>query len=207
MKKKLNNQEKFWKGEFGLKYINRNISKKLKKSTDIFFRKIFKKNKIKVQNLIELGSNVGNNLESLSKIFKNAEMTAVEINQNACEILKKRNPNVNIINSNIASLNTKLYFDLVLIKGVLIHINPNQLNDIYKKIFNLSKKYILLAEYYSPSPVSVKYRGKKDKLFKRDFAGEMIKKYNLSLIDYGFVYHFDKNPQDDLTWFLLKKKS
>lgn len=206
MNKKLNSQEKFWKGEFGLKYTNRNISKKLKKNTDIFFGKIFKKNKIKVQNLIELGSNVGNNLESLSKIFKNAEMTAVEINQNACEILKRKNPNINIINSNIASLNAKLHFDLVLIKGVLIHINPNQLNDIYKKIFNLSKKYILLVEYYSSNPVGVRYRGNKDKLFKRDFAGEMIKKYNLNLIDYGFVYRFDKNPQDDLTWFLLKKK-
>ena len=73
-------------------------------------------------------------------------------------------------------------------------------------IINLSKKYILLVEYYSSNPVGVRYRGNKDKLFKRDFAGEMIKKYNLNLIDYGFVYRFDKNPQDDLTWFLLKKK-
>lgn len=207
MRKKLNSQEKFWKGEFGLKYINRNISKKLKKNTDIFFNKIFDKNKIKVQNLIELGSNVGNNLESLSKIFNNVEMTAVEINQNACEILKKKKDlNVNIINSDIASLNIKSHFDLVLIKTVLIHINPIQLNNIYKKIFNLTKKYILLVEYYNPKPVGVRYRGKKDKLFKRDFAGEMIKKYNLNLIDYGFVYHLDQNPQDDLTWFLLKKR-
>ena len=64
----------------------------------------------------------------------------------------------------------------------------------------------MLVEYYSSNPVGVRYRGNKDKLFKRDFAGEIIKKYNLNLIDYGFVYRFDKNPQDDLTWFLLKKK-
>ena len=35
-----------------------------------------------------------------------------------------------------------------------------------------------------------------------------MKKYNdLDLVDYGFIYHRDKNfPQDDLNWFLLEKK-
>ena len=28
----------------------------------------------------------------------------------------------------------------------------------------------------------------------------------IKLIDYGFVYHQDKYPQDDITWFLLQKK-
>ena len=34
-----------------------------------------------------------------------------------------------------------------------------------------------------------------------------MKKYkSLKLLDYGFVYHKDLSfPQDDLTWFLLKK--
>ena len=42
-----------------------------------------------------------------------------------------------------------------------------------------------LAEYYNPTPVSVLYRGHKGKLFKRDFAGEMLDKYNdLNIIDY-----------------------
>jgi spore coat polysaccharide biosynthesis protein SpsF len=206
MKKEFNSQEKFWNGEFGKNYIKRNISKELKINTDVFFRKIFKKkNKIKLKNLIELGSSVGNNLESLSKIYKNIDMTAVEINSQACKILRKKNLKVNVINSSIATLNIKLKYDLVLIKGVLIHVNPKQLNKVYEKIFKLSKKYILIAEYYSPKPEKVTYRKKRDKLFKRDFAGEMIKKYNLKLLDYGFAYHLDKNPQDDLNWFLLEK--
>ena len=89
----------------------------------------------------------------------------------------------------------------------MIHINPKNLKQIYEKLFKMSKKYILIAEYYNPKPVSINYRGHKDKLFKRDFAGEIMKKYkSLKLIDYGFVYHGDLSfPQDDLTWFLLKK--
>lgn len=35
----------------------------------------------------------------------------------------------------------------------------------------------------------------------------MLAQYqNLHLVDYGFVYHRERNfPQDDLTWFLLEK--
>ena len=205
MKSKLNEQEKFWSGQFGNNYINRNKSKKLKKNTDLFFEKIFKEKKIKISNIIELGANIGNNLESLGKIFKNSHLFAIEINNKACDILKKKNSNINVINSDIETLKLDVKFDLVLVKGVLIHINPKQLNKIYKKIHNLSKKYILIAEYYSPKPVKLIYRGKTNKLFKRDFAGEMIKKYKLKLLDYGFSYRFDKFPQDDITWFLLKK--
>lgn len=206
MKKKLNSQEKFWKGKFGKDYIRRNKSKKLKKNTHVFFKKIFEKNKnIKISSLIELGANIGNNLESLSKIFKKTKMTAVEINKNACKELLKNNLKIDVINSSIASLNIKKTFDLVLVKGVLIHINPKQLSKVYLKIKNLSKRYILIAEYYNPAPTKLKYRGRQNKLFKRDFAGEMIKKYNLKLVDYGFAYHLDRYPQDDITWFLLKK--
>ena len=205
MKLKLNEQEKFWLGQFGNRYINRNKSKRLKKNTDYFFEKIFKKKKIKISSIIELGANIGNNLESLKKIYKNSNLTAVEINNKACDILKKKNSKINVINSDIANLKLNIKFDLVLIKGVLIHINPLQLNKIYKKIYSLSKKYILIAEYYNPKPVKLIYRNKKNKLFKRDFAGEMIKKYKLRLLDYGFSYRLDKFPQDDLSWFLLKK--
>jgi spore coat polysaccharide biosynthesis protein SpsF len=63
----------------------------------------------------------------------------------------------------------------------------------------------MVAEYYNPTPVVVEYRGHKDKLFKRDFAGELMDKYpNLELIDFGFTYH-RKGWNDDINWFLMKK--
>jgi hypothetical protein len=64
-----------------------------------------------------------------------------------------------------------------------------------------------VCEYYDPNPVVVKYRGNEERLFKRDFAGELIDKYNLRLVDYGFIYHRDAGfPRDDWTWFLLEKQ-
>ncbi|MGE5403941.1 MAG: pseudaminic acid biosynthesis-associated methylase, partial [Candidatus Saccharibacteria bacterium] len=67
---------------------------------------------------------------------------------------------------------------------------------------------IIVAEYYNPTPVEIQYRGHANKLFKRDFAGEMMDKYtDLKLVKYGFAYHRDPNfPQDDITWMLLEKR-
>ncbi len=61
----------------------------------------------------------------------------------------------------------------------------------------------MVAEYYNPTPVAISYRGHNDRLFKRDFAGELLDLYpQLQLVDYGFVYRRDPSfPQDDLTWF------
>ena len=64
----------------------------------------------------------------------------------------------------------------------------------------------MICEYYNPVPVSIDYRGNKDRLFKRDFAGELIKEFDLKLVDYGFNYYQDTYlTNDDSTWFLLEK--
>lgn len=99
--------------------------------------------------------------------------------------------------------------DLVLIKGVLIHINPKELQNVYELLYKTSPRYICIIEYYNPFPLEIVYCGQKEKLLKRDFAGEFLDKFNnAQLIDYGFIYHRDANfPQDDITWFLLEKKS
>ena len=204
IKKKLNEQEKFWKGSFGNTYISRNINNSIINSNKQLFLKINKYiNGSK--SLIEFGCNVGLNLIALKKINNKLKLTGVDINKSATKILMK-NKNVEVINDSILNINLKTKYDITLIKGVLIHVNPKELNKVYEKLYTYSKKYIYLAEYYNPSPTKILYRGHKNKLFKRDFAGEMMDKYkDLKLIDYGFAYHRDKHPQDDLCWFLLKK--
>lgn len=96
----------------------------------------------------------------------------------------------------------------MLIQTVLIHINPDYLPIVYDKLYETSRRYICVAEYYNPFPVEVLYRGNEEKLFKRDFAGELMDRHSdLVLVDYGFQYHRDNVfPLDDITWFLLEKK-
>lgn len=201
-----NDQQKFWMSQFGKEYVSRNSLKRLVQNNLGLFSKIFN-NRLPPKNCLEFGANIGANLIALKKLFPDIVTHGVEINTFAFNQLKKILGKKNIYNQSIESFNKTKKYDLVFTKGVLIHINPKNLNKIYEKMYKLSNKYILIIEYYNPKPVSIDYRGHKDKLFKRDFAGEIMKKYkSLKLLDYGFVYHKDLSfPQDDLTWFLLKK--
>ena len=201
-----NDQQKFWMSQFGKEYVSRNSLKRLVQNNLGLFSKIFN-NRLPPKNCLEFGANIGANLIALKNLFPDIVTHGVEINTFAFNQLKKNLGKKNIYNQSIESFNKAKKYDLVFTKGVLIHINPKNLNKIYEKMYKLSKKYILIIEYYNPKPVSIDYRGHKDKLFKRDFAGEIMKKYkSLKLLDYGFVYHKDLSfPQDDLTWFLLKK--
>ncbi len=204
-KSKLTHQERSWSGPFGEEYIKRNSNKRIYNSNLNLFSNVLNKTQ-QVKSILELGCNIGLNLECLNNISKNFELTGVEINKTACNLAKKKKI-ATIINSTIIEkIPSSKKYDLVFTKGVLIHINPNELEKVYKNIYEYSLRYIFIAEYYNPEPVSVDYRGQKDLLFKRDFAGELIDKYKLNLVDYGFIYHRDKFfPKDDINWFLLEK--
>lgn len=198
-------QEKFWAGEFGDNYINRNMSPQMVASKVSLWSTIFRRGGA-VNTCLELGTNIGLNLIALGKLFPNLDMYGVEINQKAAEVCSKLD-RVTMYNKSILDFSTEKQFDLVFTCGVLIHINPDALPEVYDKMYECSAQYIVIAEYYNPAPVAVDYRGNKGKLFKRDFAGEMMDRYpDLKLVDYGFVYHRDNNfPDDDITWFLLEK--
>jgi pseudaminic acid biosynthesis-associated methylase len=198
-------QESFWAGEFGNAYIARNQGEQLVTSNVVLFGRILK-SAPHIRSIAELGCNIGMNLQALNRINKEFELCGFEINQNAARIARERNIAQIIEGTILDPLSTTRQYDLAFTKGVLIHINPAELGKVYDNLHRLSSHYILVCEYYSPSPVAVKYRGNDDRLFKRDFAGELMDRFNLRLIDYGFSYRRDNYfPQDDLTWFLLEK--
>jgi pseudaminic acid biosynthesis-associated methylase len=200
-------QEKFWAENFGTEYIERNQGDQLLASNLNFFSKAFSKAG-KINSCLEFGANIGMNLRALKLLYPNIELRGIEINNHASEQLANLIGTRNVYNSSIFDFDLDVKSDISLIKGVLIHINPDMLQLVYQKLYEASSKYILIAEYYNPSPVTIKYRGHEDRLFKRDFAGEFMEKYPYTtLIDYGFSYRNDPVfPQDDITWFLIQKK-
>ena len=156
--------------------------------------------------MVELGSNIGLNLRALQQLLPDARIHGVEINSRAFAELA-RITEVSAHHSSIRDFNPDQTWDLAFTKTVLIHLDPAALEDAYEKLYAISHKFILLAEYYSPKPVEIEYRGHSGNLFKRDFAGEMLERFgDLGLVDYGFVYHRDEFPQDDINWFLMKKR-
>ena len=200
-------QENFWAGNFGTDYIDRNEGSQLLASNLEFFVNALKSTQ-NVESCIEFGANIGMNIKALKLLYPKQEHHAIEINSDAVVDLKKIVPSENIFEGSIFDYNPEVVCDLAIIKGVLIHINPDELDNVYDKLVESCSKYLLVAEYYNPSPVTIPYRGHNDRLFKRDFVGEIMNRHSeMKLIDYGFAYKGDpKFPQDDITWFLLEKK-
>lgn len=200
-------QEKFWAGEFGTDYISRNQGDALLASNLDFFAKALRGVR-EVKTCIEFGANIGMNLKALKLLHPGFEQFGIEINAEAAEQLANVIPSENVHHASILEFQPDRVWDLVLIKGVLIHINPEMLPYVYDKLVTASGRYLLVAEYYNPAPVAIPYRGHTDRLFKRDFAGEIMDRYpQMRLVDYGFVYRRDPNfPQDDITWFLMEKQ-
>ncbi|MBF0233064.1 MAG: pseudaminic acid biosynthesis-associated methylase [Desulfamplus sp.] len=200
-------QESFWAGEFGDSYVSRNSDPNNIPCRVTYFAKILARTR-GVRQVLEIGANIGHNFLAIKHLLPECMFTGIEINDHAIKMLHQI-PNVKVHEGSILDYSpTDLALhDLTLSSGVLIHINPEFLSEAYRRLYECSRNYICLIEYYNPTPVEVVYRGHSERLFKRDFAGEMLDSYSdLELVDYGFLYHRDYNfPSDDATWFLLKK--
>lgn len=199
-------QEEFWAGEFGNEYIGRNDSAYILAANLSLFSKALKQAGV-VTSCLEFGANIGVNIKALQLLYPGIHLKAVEINHDAAKQLTNLVGENNVFEGSIFEYPIATKVDLSLIKGVLIHINPDMLPTVYEKLYRASNRLILVCEYYNSTPTSIPYRGHADRLFKRDFAGEMLDKYpDLKLVDYGFSYHRDPSfPQGDITWFLMQK--
>ncbi|MDC0488382.1 hypothetical protein OAN52_06785 [Amylibacter sp.] len=197
-------QETFWANEFGLEYIERNNSEQLLNSKVAMWAQMLKSAN-KVKSIRELGCNIGLNLVALKRLQPSLNLSGYEINSEAARQAAK----FDVADIKQGSILEEIHddkVDLTFTSIVLIHINPDYLDNVYANLVNGSNRYILVAEYYNPTPVEISYRGHTGRLFKRDFAGDLIDNYGLKLVDYGFNYSRDNfAPQDDITWFLLEK--
>ncbi len=200
-------QEEFWKGDFAEGYVERN------KGEDILAAKLtafsyFLRHATAIHTSLELGGNIGMNERAMGLLIPGIQMHVVELNPEAAEICRTVKGVNNVYAGSIFDYETDMRYDLVFTCGVMIHLDPSMLDSVYEKMYRFSKKYILVSEYYNPEPIEVPYHGFSEKLYKRDFAGEMMDKYpDLRLIDYGFIYRriMSFPVIRDLSWFLMEK--
>lgn len=197
-------QEQFWEGNFGDDYTVRNAVQAADRQA--FFSKILQLAP-SIQSVCELGANRGHNLRAIQLSKPEADLTGLELNPTALEELRKYT-GIQGVQGSIQEFKPERTFDLVYTCGVLIHLNPDDLTDVYRKMFTLSSRYILINEYYNPSPVELGYRGHAGKLFKRDFGGEFMdaNEGKVKLVDYGFLWQRVEPAWDNTTWWLFEKK-
>jgi pseudaminic acid biosynthesis-associated methylase len=155
---------------------------------------------------IELGCGDGRNMKALLQLHPMMRFTGVDVNEGAVtQAAEYGRALCHSIDHHMLRVAIPPH-DLVYTKGVLIHIPTGMLPHVYDNLYHLSNDLILIGEYYAPQRTEILYRGQTGKLWKADFAGELMDRYpDLKLIDYGFHYHRDFYPQDDINWFLMSK--
>lgn len=155
----MNNQQIFWQGSGGNRYITRNKYFHNFEYTDGYRKDILKDFLSKIpkdSTVLELGCNKGQTIGNLIN-FGFTKVTGIDINEFALKIARKEFPEFEFIESSIEDYNREKQFDLVITSGVLIHIHPKNLPFIVKKIRELSKKYIFGFEYYSKEFHKINY--------------------------------------------------
>lgn len=210
-------QVEMWSREFGKKYTDRNSMSLNEIDTLLQSRLgISRSNQIdeflsnlKLNNILEIGSNVGNQLLFLHK--KGFEkLYGIELNRYAIDKSKERTKEkpIDIIQGSAFNIPFKdSYFDLVFTSEVLIHISPKDINSVLDEIYRCTKKYIWGFEFYSEDYIEVKYRGYNKLLWKTDFADLYLKRFSdLKLIRETKYPHLKDSKLIDYG-FLLKKAS
>lgn len=147
----LNDQQAFWEGDLGNDYIYRNTELTNFQYTDGNRKSIvedFFKDILRDTSILELGCNTGNMIRIL-KDMGFTDITGLDINEEAIDTISKEFPQYSFIHSSIESLQIQRKYDLVYTSGVLVHIHPDNLDRIIRKIKLLSRKYIFGLEYYN----------------------------------------------------------
>jgi len=192
-----------WEGDFGTEYTSRNIPDQ--GSIERVWRKLLAHTP-GIGSVVELGANRGHHLAAIQRIEPGVDAHGVEINGAAFEILRAL-PGVTAHRGSLLEFDPGRTFDLVYTTGVLIQLAPEELDDAYRLMHRISDRYILMNEYFNPTPVELPYRGHERMLFKRDFAGEILDMFpdSLRVVDYGFIWKRDEPMWDNVTWTLMEK--
>jgi pseudaminic acid biosynthesis-associated methylase len=204
-----------WSGEFGKQYTDRNFMT-LDEMENLwignygFSRKHMNEKFLKDipldARILEVGSNIGNQLLCLQKAgFTN--MYGIELQSYAVEISKSRTKNINIIEGSAFDIPYKDgYFDIVFTSGVLVHIAPQDIDNVLDEIYRCSKRFIWGAEYYYDQYINVPYREKNALMWKGNFSKMYLERFNkLYLVKEEFMKYL-KNDNVDVMYLLEKTK-
>ena len=150
--------------------------------------------------ICEVGTNVGNNLIGFPKT---SDVTGVDLNEYALSINKEKHPEFKF---DLASALDLPYsddsFDLVFTRGVLIHIDPTNIDKAIDELFRVSKKWIINLEYFGEDSKSISWKRGDDLLWYRDMKAKWSN-YDVEIIsdleipekiDDDNTGHTDSNP-------------
>lgn len=194
--------ENLWSGEFGDQYGVRNSN--AAEGRAAFWGELLAE--FPVSSALEVGCNVGGNLQWVSEAVMPRTVYGVDINEQALEELRTRIPQVNAVWAPARELPFRdRWFELAFTMGVLIHQPPETLPLVMSEIVRCSRKYVLCGEYFAEDLTEVPYRGQTGALWKQDFGATYQRLFpELKLRKKGFLPK-GVGSWDDVTYWLFEK--
>jgi len=194
--------EALWSGEFGQAYVERNLDAGAERQP--FWAKQVRD--LGFESCLEVGCNVGANLQWLAELLGTGNIAGVDVNPGALEVLRDRLPGIEARVGTGASLPfDDESFDLVFTAGVLIHIARDDLEAVMREIVRCARRYVLCGEYHADQPTEVPYRGEEGALFKRDYGALYQALFpELVLVERAFLG--PDQGWDDVTVWVFEKR-
>jgi pseudaminic acid biosynthesis-associated methylase len=204
----MNEQEQFWAGEFGNEYTNRN-------RVDWRQRIPFWKTMIDetgARSVYEFGCNAGWNLSAIRRAYPDVEVHGNDVNETALAQARMAGLKSVVQGSAIGYWDynvppppprwtaPKNWYDLVFTAGVLIHISPDNLQEVIGQIVDASAEWVLAVEYSSAQEEEVNYRGHAQRLWRRPY-GKLYQDMGLEMVRHGPA----GKGFDNCTYWLLRK--
>ena len=195
----MNPQEQWWTSLEGDKYTQRNSRAGEERMK--MWREILGALPHQPVSILEVGANIGLNLDALRALLPEAGLIGLEPNETArqqihFEALDGTAQDIPLPPASV---------DMVFSCGVLIHVPPNELGAACDEIHRVASKYIVCIEYFADQPEEVRYRGQDGLLWKRDFGRFYLERFpNLRVLDYGFFWR-PATGLDNLTYFVFEK--
>lgn len=194
----MNDQEKFWKGEFGDAYVQRN--RVPWQNRQAFWELMLEHTA--ARSILEVGCNAGWNLMALRAIDPTIKLRGVDVNAAALAEAKANYLDAREVPAIKVGKNWPKHFDLVFTAGVLIHVGTKELEPTMASIVEASSRWVLAVEYAAASEEEVPYRGHTEKLWRRAY-GPMYEEMGLDMVEVGDLAPGD--GFDNCRFWLMRK--
>lgn len=129
--------------------------------------------------ICEVGCNVGNNL---IKFTEDMTIYGIDMSQHALEKAKSTYPKFKFQIENIKKTSfSDSFFDLVFTRGVLIHIHPNEVDDVIQELLRISNRWIFNLEYFAEDEKMIDWKRGKNLLWYRNMK-KRWDKFNVRIV-------------------------
>ncbi len=208
-------QENIWSSDHGFRYVVHHMGEDWKKNNiRLPVWTLVLAQVPEITSVCEFGCNIGANLKSINHLNPEIALAGIEINPHAVKLLQKENLG-DIHCASILDVDLDRQYDMVFTRGVLIHINPDEVPTVMHNMAKHARHYVMIYEHYSANPHNLdRYQPLSKEVvpgegyqFWRDFSDDFQALYpDWQMVATGVDDTLNQVPEEgDLHWTIFRR--